>query len=47
MKKKEYERPTMQVVQLKQTGMLMTSGNVNATMDGEWTEEDLAPLFEL
>jgi hypothetical protein len=27
MKKKEYERPTMQVVQLKQTGMLMTSGN--------------------
>jgi hypothetical protein len=27
MKKKQYERPTMQVVQLKQTGMLMTSGN--------------------
>ena len=27
MKKKEYEVPTMQVVQLKQTGMLMTSGN--------------------
>ena len=27
MKKKEYERPTMQVVQLKQTGMLMTSGD--------------------
>ena len=40
MKKKEYERPTMQVVQLKQTGMLMTSGNVNATMNGTWTEED-------
>ena len=40
MKKKQYERPTMQVVQLKQTGMLMTSGNVNATMNGTWTEED-------
>ena len=26
MKRKEYEKPTMQVVQLKQTGMLMTSG---------------------
>ena len=41
MKKKEYERPTMQVVELKQTGMLMTSGNVNATMDGTWTEETI------
>jgi hypothetical protein len=45
--KKQYEKPSMQVFQLKQTGMLMTSGNVNVTMDGEWTEEDLAPLFEL
>jgi len=26
MKRKEYEKPTMQVVVLKQTGMLMTSG---------------------
>jgi hypothetical protein len=26
MKRKEYEKPTMQVVELKQTGMLMTSG---------------------
>ena len=41
MKKKEYERPTMQVVQLKQTGMLMTSGQVDATMDGTWTEENI------
>ena len=41
MKKKEYERPTMQVVQLKQTGMLMTSGQVNATMNGTWEEEDI------
>lgn len=26
MKRKEYEKPTMQVVVLKQIGMLMTSG---------------------
>ena len=30
----------MQVVVLKQTGMLMTSGAVNATMESTWTEED-------
>ena len=27
MKRKTYEEPTMQVVKLQQTGMLMTSGN--------------------
>ena len=27
MKRKEYEKPMMQVVHLKQTGMLMTSGD--------------------
>ena len=26
MKRKEYEKPTMQVVELRHTGMLMTSG---------------------
>ena len=31
MKRKEYEKPTMQVVVLKQTGMLMTSGLDNPT----------------
>ena len=43
MRKKEYERPTMQVVVLKQTGMLMTSGQVDATLynDGAFTEEDI------
>jgi hypothetical protein len=41
MKKKEYERPTTQVFELKHTGMLMTSGNVNATMTGTWEEEDI------
>ena len=41
MKKKEYERPTMQVVQLKQRQQLLTgsaTGDVNATMDGEFEE---------
>ena len=38
MKKKEYEKPSVEVVVLKQTGILMTSGQVNATMDGEFEE---------
>ena len=42
MKKKEYERPTMQVVQLKQQPQLLAgSEQVNATMDGTWTEEGI------
>ena len=41
MKRKEYEKPAMQVVEVKQTGMLMTSGQVDATMDGTFTEEDI------
>lgn len=42
MKKKEYERPTMQVVQLKQQPTLLAgSEQVNATMNGTWTEEDI------
>jgi hypothetical protein len=36
MKRNEYEKPTMQVVELQQTGMLMTS----ATIPGTFTEED-------
>jgi len=40
MKKKMYLKPSIEVVVLKQSGMLMTSGNVNATMDGTWTEQD-------
>lgn len=27
MKKKQYEKPSLEVVVMKQTGMLMTSGN--------------------
>ena len=45
MKKKEYERPTMQVVQLKQQPTLLqssvNSGDVNATMNGTFYEEDI------
>ena len=41
MKRKDYLKPTMQVVKLQHTGMLMTSGEVKATMDGTFTEEDI------
>ena len=41
MKRKNYEKPTMLVVELRQTGMLMTSGQVQATMNGTWEEEDI------
>ena len=43
MKKKEYERPTMQVVVLKQRPQLLAGSDVNATLynDGAFTEEDI------
>jgi len=44
MKKKEYERPTMQVVQLQQQQHLLAgsvNGDVSATMDGMFTEETI------
>ena len=41
MKKKEYEKPVMQVVELQQRTMLLqASEQVDATMNGEWEEED-------
>ena len=41
MKKKEYERPSTRVIELKhQTHLLQTSGQVQATMNTEWEEED-------
>ena len=46
MQKKEYQRPTVDIVELKHTGILMTSGDVSATMDGTFTEEDLAREFD-
>ena len=42
MKKKQYERPTMQVVQLKQRSQILAgSEQVNATMSTEWEETDI------
>ena len=43
-KKKLYLKPSVEVVVLKQAGMLMTSvnsGDVNATMNGTFGEEDV------
>ena len=39
--KRTYEKPSIEVVVLKQAGMLMTSGNVDATMNGTWEEETI------
>ena len=41
MRRKTYEEPTMQVVQLKQQPQLLTGSDVNATMNGTWEEEDI------
>lgn len=41
MMKKDYQEPTMKVVKLQHTQMLMTSGQVQATMNDTWEEEDL------
>jgi len=40
MKKKDYEKPVMQVFELKQTGILMTSG-LGATRDAYGDAEQL------
>ena len=41
MKTKVYQRPTTKIVQLQHHGMLMTSGQVQATMNDTWDEEDI------
>ena len=41
MKKELYEAPTISVVEMKQEGVICTSGNVTATMDGIFTEETI------
>lgn len=42
MKRKDYEKPTMRVVKLQhQTHLLQASGEVSATMNNEWEEEDI------
>ena len=41
-KKKEYEKPSMQVFELKQQPQLLVgSDSVNATMTGTWEEETI------
>ena len=45
MRKKNYLKPMMQVVKLQQQQHLL-AGSVSATMDGTFTEEDLAPEFD-
>ena len=40
MNKKDYQKPTTKVVKLQHHGMLMTSGGVQATMSGKFTETD-------
>ncbi len=46
MKKKEYEKPSVEVVVLKQTGMLMTSGDqverpdYGDAIEETWARED-------
>lgn len=39
MKRRDYERPTMQVVEIQQRGLLMVSGDV--TMTVTYDEEDI------
>ena len=44
MKKKDYQRPTMQVVKLQHQAHLLqasVNGQVNATMESTWEEEDI------
>ena len=43
MKRKDYQKPTMEIVQLQhQTHLLAGSDmNVRSTMDTEWEEEDI------
>jgi hypothetical protein len=44
MKRKVYEKPTMHVVELQQRSHILvgsTSGDVNATMNGTFVEEDI------
>lgn len=44
MKKKQYEKPSVEVVELKQQPTLLAgsvNGDVNATMEDTWTELDI------
>jgi len=39
--KELYVIPAISIVELKQEGVICTSGNANATMDGIFTEETI------
>ena len=39
MQKELYEAPTISVVEMKQEGVICTSGEVTATMNGTFEEE--------
>ena len=42
MKKKDYQKPTMNIVKLQhKTQLLQASGQVNATMNNEWEDVDI------
>ena len=42
MKKKDlYDAPTILIVEVKTEGIICVSGDVDATMDGTWTEETI------
>ena len=44
MKKKMYEKPSLEVVVMKQQPALLAgsvNGDVNATMEDTWTEQDI------
>ena len=41
--KKKYMKPAVQVFELKQRPVLLAGSDVSATMDGTFTEVDLAP----
>jgi hypothetical protein len=41
MRKKLYEKPTMNIVKLQQQTHLLAGSQVGATMDSTWSEEDL------
>ena len=46
MKKKQYLRPSVEVVELRQQQHLLAGSDVSATMNGTFTEEDLAREFD-
>ena len=42
MKRKMYEKPSLEVVVLNHNAaLLQASGQVNATMESTWTEQDI------